>query len=385
MAAALLLLAGANVPSLVQSAFTGKVVAVLDGDSLMVLDGRQQVEVRLHGVDAPEGGQAFGNVCKRTLSNLVFGKTAAVQVMDIDRYKRRVSRLTVDERDVGLEMIRAGCAWHYRQYSDDAGYAAAETEARRARRGLWQDAAPVAPWNYRRSRDPRAPAPATGDAPVGCDLPRHAPPADSRVTRPRHSHPGTARGRPHRGAQLDPLAATLGQPEVDPPVIADQCAVWTDIDDKLRRMQAESETHAAAEMFERPRAKLEGFVARLEPVPRRAGALFVVDGTLAGMDLFDSPATWRKSMRKLVHGYGLDAIEQAATPKPGPAPQPARFLSKPRDAAQERFPAIGSCDDVRLTGDGVVGGGLAADGKVVHLVAFPGPKRRGGPRDHREE
>ena len=158
--AALLTLAGAKVPSPVQSTFTGKVVAVLDGDSLMVLDGRQQVEVRLHGVDAPEGGQAFGNVCKRTLSNLVFGKTAAVQVVDVDRYKRSVSRLTVDGRDVGLEMIRAGCAWHYRQYSDDAGYAAAETEARRARRGLWQDAAPVAPWNYRRSRDPRAPPPA---------------------------------------------------------------------------------------------------------------------------------------------------------------------------------------------------------------------------------
>jgi len=160
MAAALLPLAGAEGPSLVQSAFTGKVVAVLDGDSLMVLDLRQQVEVRLHGVDAPEGGLAFGNVCRRTLSNLVFGKTAAVQVVDIDRYKRRVSRLTVDGRDVGLEMIRAGCAWHYRQYSDDAGYAAAEEEARRARRGLWQDAKPVAPWTYRQPRDSRQAPPA---------------------------------------------------------------------------------------------------------------------------------------------------------------------------------------------------------------------------------
>ena len=152
LVAALLTLACTKVQSLIQSRFTGKVVAVLDGDSLMVLDGRQQVEVRLHGVDAPEGGQAFGTVCKRTLSNLVFGKTAAVQVVDIDRYKRRVSRLAVDGRDVGLEMIRAGCAWHYRQYSDDAGYAAAEVEARRARLGLWQDAAPVAPWKHRRTQ-----------------------------------------------------------------------------------------------------------------------------------------------------------------------------------------------------------------------------------------
>ena len=161
MTAVLLISAGVEVPGLVQSAFTGKVVAVLDGDSLMVLDGRQQVEVRLHGVDAPEGGQAYGNVCKRTLSNLVFGRTAAVQVIEIDRFKRSVSRVTVDGRDVGLEMIRAGCAWHYRQYSNDASYAAAEEEARRARRGLWQDAKPVPPWTYRRLRNPGEPPLAT--------------------------------------------------------------------------------------------------------------------------------------------------------------------------------------------------------------------------------
>ena len=137
MTAVLLISAGAEVPGLVQSAFTGKVVAVLDGDSLMVLDGRQQVEVRLHGVDAPERGQAFGSVCRRTLSNLAFGKTAAVQVMDIDRYKRSVSRVTVDGRDVGLEMIRAGCAWHYRQYANDAT-AAHTARERRSHGQQWE-------------------------------------------------------------------------------------------------------------------------------------------------------------------------------------------------------------------------------------------------------
>ena len=88
--------------------FSGRVVGVLDGDSLLVLDGRRQVDVRLYGVDAPEGGQASGSVCKRTLSNLVFGRTVAVQVVDIDRYKRSVSRVTVDGRDAGLEMTELG-------------------------------------------------------------------------------------------------------------------------------------------------------------------------------------------------------------------------------------------------------------------------------------
>jgi len=160
--AALVLLLTLDLVTAAQSpaSFTGRVVGVLDGDSLLVLDGRRQVDVRLLGVDAPEGGQAYGSACRRTLSNLVFGKTVAIQVVDIDRYERSVSRVTVDGRDAGLEMIRAGCAWHYRQYLDDVAYAAAEQDARRARRGLWQDAAPVAPWNYRQQRSSPAPPPA---------------------------------------------------------------------------------------------------------------------------------------------------------------------------------------------------------------------------------
>ena len=132
--------------------FTGRVVSVLDGDSLIVLRDGRQVEVRLYGVDAPEGGQAFGSVAKRFLSNLVFSKTVVVDVRDIDRYKRSVARVTVDGADVSLDIIRAGFGWHYTQYSNDARYAAAEQEARAARRGLWQDSAPIAPWNYRQRR-----------------------------------------------------------------------------------------------------------------------------------------------------------------------------------------------------------------------------------------
>jgi endonuclease YncB( thermonuclease family) len=139
--------------------FTGRVIGVLDGDSLLVLRDGRQVEVRLYGVDAPERGQAFGSVARRFLSNLVFGKTVVVEVRDIDRYKRSVSRLTVDGADVSLDIIRAGFGWHYTQYSSDARYAAAEQEARAARRGLWQDNAPIAPWHYRQRRASPLPTP----------------------------------------------------------------------------------------------------------------------------------------------------------------------------------------------------------------------------------
>ena len=147
--------------------------------------------------------------------------------------------------------------------------------------------------------------------------------------------------------------------------------VGRDIDEKSHRMKAGSATHAAAAMYERSRSKLDAFLEELEAVPRQAGAVFTINGIVAGLDVFDSPATWRKSMRKLVQSFGLDALDNAGAPGSGATPQPEAFLSALRQAARERFPAIGVGEDVRITGDSIVGGGLEVDGKVVHLVAFP--------------
>ena len=115
---------------------------------------------------------------------------------------------------------------------------------------------------------------------------------------------------------------------------------------------AESATRAAAAMYERSRAKLDEFVETLEAVPRQAGALFTINGVVAGLDVFDSPATWRKSMRKLVQSYGLDALDRAgalADCRTAKAGQPhSGFLSALKRAARERFPAIGLGEDVRI-------------------------------------
>ena len=160
---------------------------------------------------------------------------------------------------------------------------------------------------------------------------------------------------------------------------ADQRDVWQDIDEKSRRMKAGSATRAAAAMYERSRSKLDAFIEELEAVPRQAGAVFAINGIVAGLDVFDSPATWRKSMRKLVQSYGLDALDHAdARGHVGASvggsdakPQPEVFVAALRQASRDRFPAIGVGEDVRIAGDSIVGGGLVVDGKVMHLVAFP--------------
>lgn len=135
---------------------TGRVVAVADGDTLTVLDGaRAQHKVRLNGIDAPESGQSFGQASKRNLSALVFGKTVSIETKKTDRYGRAVGLVTYDGQDVNLAQLKAGLAWFYRQYANEldadrrAGYEQAEREAREARRGLWADPAPVAPWEFR--------------------------------------------------------------------------------------------------------------------------------------------------------------------------------------------------------------------------------------------
>jgi len=134
----------------------GRVVGVTDGDTITVLDAdKVQHKIRLAGIDAPEKKQAFGNRSKESLSDLVFDKTVIVETEKRDRYGRQIGKVLVDGQDVNLVQIERGMAWFYRQYrseqsaNDQRLYEAAEDAARAGRRGLWRDAEPVPPWDFR--------------------------------------------------------------------------------------------------------------------------------------------------------------------------------------------------------------------------------------------
>jgi micrococcal nuclease len=134
--------------------FDGRVIAVHDGDTISVLRQGRSVRLRLHGIDAPELGQAFGRAAKQMTSSLVFKRDVRVVPVDIDEYGRLVARVFVGATNLNLELVRRGLAWHYTRYSHDAALARAEREARAARRGLWADPRPVPPWVWRYSRTP---------------------------------------------------------------------------------------------------------------------------------------------------------------------------------------------------------------------------------------
>jgi endonuclease YncB( thermonuclease family) len=96
---------------------TGRVVGISDGDTITVLDAdRKQHKIRINGIDVPERGQAFGERSKQNLSALVFQKRVEARCHKRDRYGREVCAVFVSLRDVGLEQIRQGMAWHYKEY-----------------------------------------------------------------------------------------------------------------------------------------------------------------------------------------------------------------------------------------------------------------------------
>jgi endonuclease YncB( thermonuclease family) len=117
---------------------TGKVVAVKDGDTINVLHGGRAVTVRLHGIDAPEMGQPFGNNAKQAASRYAFGKVARIRITDVDRYGRAVGRVTVDGGSLNQMLVRDGLAWWYRRYAPREGrLESLERAARNANQGLW--------------------------------------------------------------------------------------------------------------------------------------------------------------------------------------------------------------------------------------------------------
>jgi micrococcal nuclease len=128
-----------------------KVISIADGDTFSILQNNQTLRIRIDAIDAPEKGMPYSKQSKKYLAALCFHKPVKLKVMKTDRYGRLIARAILpDGRDISAEMIRAGMAWHYKQYSADKTLAHLEILARQKHIGLWQDPHPIAPWEIRK-------------------------------------------------------------------------------------------------------------------------------------------------------------------------------------------------------------------------------------------
>lgn len=132
--------------------FEGAVVRIVDGDSLIVLYQRQQVRVRLKEIDAPERKQRFGKQSQESLTALCANKAARVTWTEKDRNGRTLGRVWCAGIDANAEQVRRGMAWVFDRYVKDRSLYPLQDSARAHRLGLWADAQPVPPWQWRQTK-----------------------------------------------------------------------------------------------------------------------------------------------------------------------------------------------------------------------------------------
>ena len=132
---------------------TGKVVRVLDGDTIEVLVNKEPIRIRLADIDCPEKKQPFGNAAKKYVLETAAHEIVAVDARSKDRYGRTIGEVILPNGEsLNRLLISNGYAWHYKKYSKDASLAELENQARMDKVGLWQDKNPIAPWDWRRGK-----------------------------------------------------------------------------------------------------------------------------------------------------------------------------------------------------------------------------------------
>lgn len=139
----------------------GSALDVQDGDSFLLrADDGRRIRVRVAGIDAPERAQPYADASRRHLGDLLRGHRIRLEAVKQDVFDRTVARVVVvdgepPERDAALAQLEAGLAWHFRRYSAEqppdeaARYARAERDAKARGHGLWREALPEAPWDFR--------------------------------------------------------------------------------------------------------------------------------------------------------------------------------------------------------------------------------------------
>ena len=129
-------------------AHPAKVIKISDGDTIAILQGKQQIKVRLFGIDAPELKQPYGKKSKQFLANLIAGQMVEVEENGKDRYKRTIGTVYLGGTDINAQMVENGYAWAYRKFSKK--YTPQESKAKKQGLGLWRDKEPIPPWEWRK-------------------------------------------------------------------------------------------------------------------------------------------------------------------------------------------------------------------------------------------
>jgi hypothetical protein len=151
----------------------------------------------------------------------------------------------------------------------------------------------------------------------------------------------------------------------------DQHDVWAGIADQSALMSVSSPTSAMSDMYDQYAKSIDEYATAFQVSDDQVGALFAIGSRIHGFELFDSPATMRAYLEKLVRSYALDALGMHdVVDEPPTVEGVQQLLDSAAQATSETYRAVGLGVDVRVREEKVVGAGLHWQEHMVHLNAF---------------
>lgn len=132
--------------------FDATVIAVMDGDTVMVLRDGRKIKLRLVNIDAPEADQDFGRESRQALLDRVLKKQVHVNTRAVDSYGRMIAEISVDGQSVNEAQVSSGMAWEYSHFHSSQRFRSLSKQAQQSRRGLWAQAIqPMSPQQWRKT------------------------------------------------------------------------------------------------------------------------------------------------------------------------------------------------------------------------------------------
>ncbi|QMU62296.1 MAG: nuclease [Gammaproteobacteria bacterium] len=132
--------------------YEGKVVNVLDGDSINIIQQGKEVRIRLAEIDAPERNQPFWKQSRKALEEYVSGKTVSVEEFDRDQYGRIVGHVYINDTWVNGELVQRGYAYVYDRYAVSKKLYQYQAQAEKNKLGIWTlpESQRTKPWDWRK-------------------------------------------------------------------------------------------------------------------------------------------------------------------------------------------------------------------------------------------
>ena len=151
---------------------------------------------------------------------------------------------------------------------------------------------------------------------------------------------------------------------------SDQGQVWADIDAKLASMNTAAPSSAMSDVFERYQAGVDDYVEQLQPQANQRGAVYVMNGTVVGVELFDKAATFAKLAPKLTRSYALDAIEVGPRETKAAPMIVSLAFERLKKLKVEAYPGTDLGTDLRMADAELSAAALEFESAILHLEAF---------------